>query len=334
LYQKLLSRFTQIGKEREMVPHAYASASAAHVRLLSALAVNCLLGCGDSQVPASYRGDPIYQLGGDVQPGAAGWAGAANIRVAFFYSPNGLNVTDPTQMVEHLGSALAVTVPSSFMINVFDAPGPELLLRNPDGTDAGYGVARLLVYQDSNQDGQYTAGESFVGGDVHNGYFYVPQALPASRTPTSGPLPAGFSAVLLPQLCGFVPPPPTQPGDCGVSLGDVCAADNNCMGGSCLQQTSQPWPGGYCVILDPPTNSCRPGAAAYLGASGMGGPKANGYYLRPCQQDSDCIRMMDPSQNIYHCDVGLLGCTPASFGAPPMIVGSTNSLSIPAFCVM
>lgn len=186
---------------------------------------------------------------------------------------------------------------------------------------------------DANEDGRYSAGEPFVGAEPPVGYLYAPKSLPAERTPTSGALPAGLHKVLLPQACGYKPPPATTSGDCGVPLGERCNADADCSpAGVCLKETKVSWRGGYCAIPEPPRDGCRPGAARYLRAPryGMTPPFVSGWYLRPCETSSDCMRAKGPGQDLYACDVGLRACTPTSPGFPLVPVG--GSLLLEPFC--
>jgi len=254
--------------------------------------------------------------------------------MALFFSPQGFGILDPQQWVEHLGTAIPLQVPSNYVLNAFEAPGPEHMLRLPDGSDAGYAVARLVVYGDQNQDGRHTPGEPFLGIAPPVGFYYVPESLPAGRTPTNGALAAGFSKVLLPQPCGYQPPPPTDPNTCGVPLGDHCDVDADCLGGLCLKETKIVWPAGYCTIPDPPPSACRPTAAVYMRRpkNSLTPPVAkNGLYLRPCMVDADCARALDRDPGLYICDPGLLACVP---GVGNTMVPVGGRFDLEPFCAM
>src|SRR6185436_11782560 len=169
----------------------------------------------------------------------------------------------------------------------------ELMAHGPGGADLGYAVARIAVYRDGNSNLRRDPGEPLVGIDAPAAYLYAPAPLPAGRAPTNGALPAGFSAVLLPQSCGDPPPGPTTPGDCGVPLGARCRGDADCgPDGSCLDQTNLAWPVGYCVVLEPPRAGCRPGDGVFYHRP-MFAPRLSSdwaAWLKACRSDDDCTR--------------------------------------------
>jgi hypothetical protein len=279
-----------------------------------ALAVSalCLAACGDAQLNEQYRGDPIFSIEGQLTLSGTVAQGLGSLRLAMFYSPEDENQLDPERWVEHLGSARPVEVPSLYTMNIFDPPGEEHMLRLPDGQSAGYAVGRLLVYSDDNQSGVRDPGEGYVGIAPPVGFYYVPEALPAERTGTRAALPVGFSKGILPQPCGYVPPPTTDPGSCGVPLGQRCNVDAECTGGLCLKETKMPWRAGYCIVPDPPPNGCRPATAVYTRAPrySLTPPSTKqGFYLRQCQSNTDCERP-DRDAGLYHCDPGLWACVP------------------------
>lgn len=301
---------------------------------LGALAALIFASCGDAQYGGAYRGEPIWQYKGSVQVSGPGVEGLAGVRVAVFYSPHDLNATDPGPMVEHLASAVGVPVPSSFVLNIFEPPGPEHMFKSPDGSDAGYALGHIFVYQDQNGDGRYTAGERVLGSEQAKAILYVPAPLPANRNPTGSALPAGFLKVIVPQSCGFAPPPPTDPGTCGVPLGARCSLNADCgQSGLCLSQAKEFWIAGYCIVPDPTPSGCRPARSVYLQAiqASPGPMGVVGYYLRPCTQDADCVRPGDPESNFYTCDQGLRGCTPTPPAYIPFPVGGTAPPA-PTFC--
>lgn len=289
-------------------------------------------GCGDPQLSANYRGEPLWTLRGQTTVAGGNFDTSQKIRMALFFSPEGREVIDTDRWVEHLGSAVALQVPSLWDLNVFEPPGPEHMLRNPDGSDAGFAVARLMVYTDLNDDGLHQNGEPFISIAPPIAIYYVRDPLPAATTETVYSLPAGFSQTLVPQPCGYVPPAPTDEGDCGVPLGERCAVDTDCKGGLCLKETKMPWAAGYCIIPDPPPSGCRPAKAAYMArpASSLTPLAAKqGMYLRACQTNGDCRREFDRDQDLYNCDLGLGACRPR-LGSVLMPVG--GNFQVEPFC--
>lgn len=290
------------------------------------------MGCGDAQIDFKFRGDAIWSVQGVTLSAGPQLKRADAMKMALFWSPQGLQVVDPEQWVEQVGTTIAVQVPSNYVLNVFETPGPEHMLHLSDGTEAGYAVGRLVVYVDDNEDGHHTAGEPFVGLDAHSGFYYFRELLPAARLPTNTALDAGFYQIFLPQPCGFAPPPPTDPGTCGVPIGASCAADADCPGGLCLLGTSIPWPSGYCTIPAAPPNGCHPAAATYLGSPRFGrfSPLLmKGFYLKSCAGAASCRRVDSREQDTYLCDPGLGGCTPNDAGG----VQVGGPFQVEPFCV-
>lgn len=293
---------------------------------LSALAA---VGCGDPLLGIDFRGPALASLPIDAAQGGPLPSGDLHLRLAVFYSPQGpmTNVVD--QMVEHLPSALSVTLPYTANLNIFEVP-PAALLTPAAMGKAAFGLGRLLVYDDGNRNGRRDAGEPVLGIDPPSAILYMPQPIPASQSLSAGDLPAGFFRVALPQPCGRQPPPPSAPDACGVPLGEGCRTDSDCGTGYCLRETKFPWPAGYCVVTEPPTNGCRPQAAAYYPAPRYAPIPAGiaGWYLRPCSSDGDCVRKSDRDLDMYVCDVGLRACLPRIASKIP--VGSR--LEVEPFC--
>jgi hypothetical protein len=299
--------------------------------MLSALAV--LAGCGDDQVGRAYLGEPRWQYQGSLQATAEGVQDATDLRLAVFFSPQGLNVVDPAQYVEQLSASQAVTIPSHYVLSVFESPPPAVLLRNTDGSSAGYAMGRIFVYRDLDASGAYSPGEPFLGNEGATASLYVPEPLPEGSTPTVGALPAGLLRVRLPQPCGLPPPPATDPDTCGVPLGSLCTRDSDCNGGVCRLMMPSPWHEGVCAINDPPPSGCRPANAAYWAITPMSieyRQGLRGRYLRRCQTDSDCRRPDEQHKHRYTCDPGLLGCVPALSDFAQLSVGSM--VPIGEFC--
>jgi hypothetical protein len=159
-------------------------------------------------------------------------------------------------------------------------------------------------------------------------WIYAPQDIPASASPTLHALPAGLSHVLAPQNCS-PPPAATDPGTCGVPLGNECDVDTDCGPGHCLLATTMPWPAGYCVAQDTIGQpGCVPAQGAFAPTPWYSQvpPNVAGFWLRSCQSDADCAR---PEQSLlYSCDVGLQGCIPGIV----VPLGLGGGVQVPPFC--
>lgn len=298
----------------------------AYAALLPAVFV---LGCGDGLLGGDYRGPALARFYVDVSQGGTLPNSDPQLRIAIFFSPGSAMNIDPEQMVEHLPSGMPISLPMSGSVGVFEEPGSALLVPAMPGLGS-FGLGRILVYDDRNRSGRRDAAEPFVGIDPPSAILFMPQPLPAGQTLTTGELPAGFRQVVLPQLCGRKPPPPSDPNTCGVPLGDGCRTDADCGTGYCLREIKFPWPAGYCVITEPPTAGCRPTRAAYYPVPRYApiAPGLAGFYLRACKNDADCVRTMDRDQGNYTCDAGLQACFPRIGSRLP--VGSR--LEVEPFC--
>lgn len=282
-------------------------------------------GCGDPLLGESFRGTPRWSFRADLLLADRDQEPPKTLRAAFFFAPD-IHGLDPDGWRELVASSMPIGAPSYNTINVFEPPGPDLLVA---GTS--YGVARLAAYNDLNGDGRRQPGEPVVAAQGTVGYVYNAAPLDAAHSPTGNPLEAGFRHVFLPQSCGDAAPGPTTPGNCGVTLGSACLTQQDCgTGGTCISQLALPWPGGYCAIPDPPVRACRPAAGVYFRkpSAGFGMPSITGYWLRRCATDDDCQRTGEPNTIRYFCDPGLRACVPSD--TPTMILGPL--FRIQAFC--
>lgn len=301
---------------------------------LLAGALGAVTGCGDPLVDEQYRGVRIWQTSGGINGLLDSSLVGQSLRLALFYTTEITGDVDPARLIEHRGASTSVQLGVGYTLGMFEPPGEPLMVRNPDGSSAGYAVGRLIAYADANRDGQRQAGEPLVGIEPTTAYAYLPSALPAGRTPTRDGLPAGMTPLLIPQACSSMgPPPANDPGDCGVPLGQDCRSDTDCSpnrGGRCLKETNSPWPGGYCTILENSATVCRPARAAFYRAPRFAAiPDGTmGFYLRPCGKDADCTRMMGMDGG-YQCDLGLRACRP---GSSTMLRLTTGSLDADSFC--
>jgi hypothetical protein len=291
-----------------------------------------VFGCGDPIASGSYRGTPVLTISGQI-----GWsdttpADPSDVRLAMFYTPSGLRVLDADEWVEHLASSTSVqALPFPLLLNVFENPTSELLI----GPERTYGLARLVLYRDTNHDKKRQSGEPILGLTPTPLWIYAATPIPAGKGPTAGALPVGFSALTTGQQCDAPPPAFGSPGTCGVPLGSSCMSDPQCNGGVCLRETKFSWPSGYCAIPEATTTTCRPGSesAAYLGEPQMMGAPNNlrGFFIKKCQKDADCVRPTSgPSDKMgYICDPGLSGCVPA---VQIILPASNSGVKVDPFC--
>lgn len=294
-------------------------------------------GCGDPLVDNQYRGVRIWQTSGGFSGLLDSSLTGQPLRLALFYTPDLTGDVDPARLVEHRGASTDVQLGVGYTLGMFEPPGEALMVRNTDGSSAGYAIGRLIAYADTNRDGRRQSGEPIVGIEPTAAYAYLPSALSADRTPTRDGLPEGMTPLLIPQPCESLglprPPPASDPGDCGVPLGQDCRSDTDCSpnrGGRCLKETNSPWPGGYCTIIENATTTCRPMRSAFYRAPRFAAiPDGTlGFYLRPCSKDADCTRMLGMDGG-YQCDLGLRACRP---GISTMMRLATKSLDADAFC--
>ena len=297
---------------------------------LTAAASLLALGCGDPLVDAAYRGEPRAQLHGEVSWAGEGTAPDAGlVRAALFFAPS-LQSVDPAEWTEAVGTTAQVSgIPSAFTLNIFSFPSADL---DVGGASGAYALGRLLVYTDTNSNGRYDPGEPLLGIEPPAAWLYAPAPVAAADSPTGRALPQGLSHVILPQRC--VPPPePTEPGDCGVPLGERCSIDADCgANGRCLKETKMPWRAGYCIVAEPvPDGGCRPGAGVFEGAPrySLTPPEITGFWLRRCEADADCVRPQDRDQGLYTCDLGLGACVPLG---PGLGVPLGGRLEVEPFC--
>jgi hypothetical protein len=280
-----------------------------------ALLVALASGCGDPIVPDSYRGETLAAIEGDLsdRPDDETFFTLGKLRVSLFWSSSGLEIDDLSKLVEQPANGVSVPVPSKFVINVFE-PAPEELYVSGQR----YAIGRLVSYFDENDNGRKD-GEDRVWGLDSFGFIYAPEALSGDRSPSKYPISAGLHRSQMPLLCAGTMPERSEDETCGVPLGIACSNDGECGGGSCLRRA---WPGGACVISEPPPNGCRPKNAAFYPLTAE---SARGYYLRACVTSSDCLR--DGAES-FRCDPAIGGCVPNLLSR----IEVREDLPSPSFC--
>ena len=279
------------------------------------------LACGDTLVDANYSGAPRFTLQGVVHGLSEPPLDSGDlVTTALFWSPQWPTARDYDDLVEQLGTASAAPVPRPYVMNLFDAPGPQHLYTAPSG--ASYALGRVLAYLDTNHNGRRDPSEQVLGASQGFGVLYVPQALTAGDSPTGRALSAGWQSFLLPLQCpGGVPGPkpgPVADGDCGVPLGAPCSSDGECGGGVCLGELIIPLPHRMCVIPEPPPNGCRQRGAVLISR----GPGQD-YWAQGCASSAECTR-----GHPYQCDARLQACFPSAG-----VNVSLNETSLRPFCV-
>lgn len=272
-----------------------------------------LAACGDPLFDDQYRGTPLFHIDGKVDSAEGATSDVTDLRLALFFNPRTLDSTRPDEWVELSASATTITqIPSPYTMNIFALPSEALLIHNPDGTAAGYGVARILAYRDRSHNGRRDPDEPVAAIENPGAHLYVPTPLAAGAGPVSTAFAAGLHSLMLPQRCGKVAVPPLPPSDCLPRLFSRCASNSECgPNGTCLKETNLPWPAGSCVVADVDGNRCRPAGSGYLPAP-LFAPVAmgvRGYFVKACTSDLDCRRDKEPA--LYTCETGLRLCMPA-----------------------
>jgi hypothetical protein len=316
---------------------------AAHpvIRPLLGLCAMATTACGDALVDSEFRGDaPLWQIFGEVEANDRTAVPPSNLRVALFWSPRGPREMSFDRYAEQAATSIPVSVPSYFVLNIFDSPGPEYMVAAPPdppprtppppppGPTTPYAIGRLVAYSDDNGNGLRDADESLQSVLRDAVFLYAPTDIPAGQSPVNGVLAAGFHRSAVPALCGLPVPGPQTPGDCGVPLGEPCDKDSDCgAAGVCIENLPAPWPGGACAVAEPPPSGCRPSAGAYYLAPMLKPGATAAYWLKSCTQDIDCLRAEPVRRSAYLCDPGWHACLPPNPNL--LFVGMSPLMAIP-----
>lgn len=269
-----------------------------HFVLAASVLVLTTAGC-EGIAGNDYRGQPLFSFEGRVDSYVAPTGAGGPFRVSLFWSPTRSTDVQTAPLVEQSSVSVTVTFPATFQLSVFHPPEQQHL----PGDALGYGVGLILAYQDANGDGRYQPAER-VGGAETRILLYAPHTLSASESPTGETLTEGFHLARVPMRCGGTGGfRNTGVEDCGVPLGAACAPGAECGdGGTCLADfDGQPFPDGYCALLDSDSGeSCVP----HEKPSVMSFFDDTVWWLQPCDRDSDCARAG------YICDQQLESCMP------------------------
>jgi hypothetical protein len=287
--------------------------AAALLRVLAGVLASATVSCGDALVDETYRGAPRFTVRGSVM-GTSEYVDEEHpeVSIAVLWSPRGAWMDREATLLEQQGTSRLAEYYRPFELHLFDEPGAEHLYTTPSG--ARYGIARLGAYQDENRNGRRDALEPLIGSSPGRALIRAPKALTARDSPTGAPLTAGWHIVSTPLLCPSTssPPPggnpgPVEPvadGECGVPIGAECRSDADCGGGVCVREFIGPWPGGACLIPEPPPNGCRQRGSVLL-RDPQESEKA--FWVKACAVTADCGRVA-PIQ----CDQQIRGCRPSA----------------------
>ena len=280
------------------------------LRNLALVLAGTALACGDSLVDDAYSGTPLFTVPGSVT-GTSEHVGTEHpdVSVAVFWSLRGMLPGEQDELVEQAGTAIRAEYYRNFEVRIFDEPGAGHLVTRPSGKKVG--VAWLGAYQDANGNRRRDATEPLIGGSPGRVLIRAPQPLSAEDSPTGAPLTEGWHFVSTPLDCkppGGPPPPDAPPvadGDCGVPLGIGCRVDAECgANGVCIHELVGPWPGGACVIAEPPPSGCRQRGSVLFRVPDE---PTKAYWLKSCNVTADCGR--EPP---YQCDQQLRACRPTA----------------------
>jgi hypothetical protein len=266
------------------------------------------LACGNTLVDETYSGTPLFTLQGRVVA-PAHYVDEEKIEVylTVLWSPGGARRADT--LVEQPETTYRTEFFRSFELPLFDEPGEEHFHLLPSG--ARYAIGRLGGFHDENGNGRKDASEPFKGYS-QQAVIRVPEALSAMDSPTGSPLSAGWHIVSTPLACPSSSGAPPAPGpaepivkeDCGVPLGGGCKRDSECGGGVCVRNFAGEWPGGACLVPEPPLDGCRPRDSVLLLDPAQ---EAQAYWIRACEVSEECGRLRP-----YQCDQQLRGCRPTA----------------------
>lgn len=276
-------------------------AASSLLRGLLCVLAGAAVACGETLVDQTYSGTPLFTLRGRVvAPSDYVDEEDAEVLLEVLWSPGGAEKAD--RLVQQPGTTRRTAFFRSFELHLFDEPGREHLYTTPSG--ARYAIGRLGGFRDANGNGRRDDSEPFEGYS-QSALLRVPEALSASDSPTGAPLSAGWHIVSTPLVCPSAsrPPPAAAPvadGECGVPLGAGCKRDADCRGGVCVLNFAGEWPGGACLIPEPPPNGCRQRGSVLLRSPA---PDTAAYWIKACTVSEDCDRL-----HPYQCDQNIRGC--------------------------
>ncbi|MFN3197182.1 MAG: hypothetical protein ACE366_02020 [Bradymonadia bacterium] len=159
-----------------------------------------LAGCGDPLEDASYRGEPLLVLQGEVRVQSTGLTvdevadlpqpASGTLRVALFWS----RAAEAAQQVSLIEQQAVTTsrFPARYALSLYSPPPMEVMVEAPEG-NGEVAVGLLLVYIDANEDGRWDpATDRLVGGARQRALVYTPSG---ASSPFFGDLQPGYHRV-------------------------------------------------------------------------------------------------------------------------------------------
>lgn len=248
----------------------------------------------DPLVEKGFQGDVLFSIEGRVVDFNFDGSQLEYPLASLFWASGGDTTLDPALLRAQSEVSVRVSFPATFSIKVFEAPVLD------DIGDKPYAIGELVVWQDANNDGIYSANE-FRGGALDHVILYADRELSAQESPTGLTLPKGFSLANLPLPCQALPTLPLSD-DCGVPLGASCSPDSSSCGefGACLLNDGYTsYPDGYCVL--PTSSDCFPEGGVPLGVTNE--EFGQEVWVKACTSEADC-------RPGYGCEPWLAGCLP------------------------
>lgn len=295
-----------------MAPMSRGSRFTPLLRGLACVLAGTALSCGDALVDGDFSGKSLFTMEGQVV-GTSEYVDVTKpeVSLAVFWHRKGARPGEYVQL-EQPGTALSAEYYRPFAMKLFDEPGAEHLLTAPSG--ARFGVAVIAAYQDENGNRRKDEAEPLIGSASGRALIRAPLALSAEDSPTGAALASGWYIVSTPLACpgptrppsggGATKPTPVADGECGVPLGEGCKNDADCGAGVCVRDFLGHWPGGACLIPEPPVNGCRQRGSVL--ARDPNHPES-AYWLKACTVSADCGRIAP-----FQCDQQLRACKPTA----------------------
>ncbi len=264
--------------------------------------------CGKNLVDSEFQGDAVFHVDQFVLSYTNGTEADdfEHPTYAMFWMPGGIHGTS-CDLHEQPNSSRPFTQAKDGF-NLFSLPDDDLLAKSPGG--AAYGFARIIPYDDLNQNGKLDGNERLIGDTVH-AIIYAPERLSAKQSPVGLALSKGFHVSTgLPIPCDA---PQRGQDDCDVNLGAACFGSSVCGDDGECMHPDLGWANGYCV-LPATVGGCSPqGAALYLD----NGPNKARFWIAGCTKNADCR-----TDEGYFCDQLIGGCVPDE--ALPVVVGRAS----------
>ncbi len=277
-------------------------------------------GCGAPLVDVGYRGEPLFEVDGQIETFSALEPADEQIRASLFWT-TGRFLEEPSaqRLLEQASASTEVRFPATFEIRIFEPPTQRHFIQLTPPLALGV----VLIYADRNGNERYDAmgPDVIVGGTVAKGIVYAPQGAPSLMGTDGEGVPPGFSLLSFQFICGliqgmqmnFCDMPEVCPPDwacdpfnerCVPPGGQFCDQPNVCPPGLvCHNETRDCLPpptGEFCatpevcppeMICDPIIETCLP-PEAFEFCSREPEVCPEGFFCDPIAQD--CI----PAQSI------------------------------------